>query len=249
MASLRPAQATLKRARKSLTRLKNTLTDLQSVRHQDVVMANLRPTGTIGYEYDALPLLDEISAEIGEFAGGSLRPVLDQLVNSLFELRKGYPLPPQSRRQFPICKSENDFRNSIKRGLLEGLTVADIALIESFQLHKKRQWLWELKLVAEEHKHRTLIYVGSRSGIRFTVRPKDEAQTTFVTHAWIAEGTTAVSFPYLTASEIKPPDAMNVDTQIAGPIVFDDGTPAIDKLEILYAEVAYVVDEFEPLFH
>ena len=41
---------------------------------------------------------------------------------------------------------------------------------------------------------------------------------------------------------------MNVDAQIAGPIVFEDGTPIIDKLQVLDATVAKIIGDFQSLF-
>ncbi len=41
---------------------------------------------------------------------------------------------------------------------------------------------------------------------------------------------------------------MNVHTEIAGPITFRDGTPVVDKILVLEAEVSHLVHGFKPLF-
>ncbi|MFZ0657697.1 MAG: hypothetical protein WAM05_03220, partial [Candidatus Binataceae bacterium] len=160
-----------------------------------------------------------------------LRAVLDQLVHSLFELRKGYLPPAKRRMQFPICKCQEDFCSRIKPDL-EGLEVADIELIKKFQPYHGRNWLWELKLLAEEHKHRKLIFLQSGSRVQYHASASGPAEANYI------------RLPI----GVGAPKTMNVNTRIAGPIALRDGTSVVDQLEVLQAEVIHVVGAFEPLF-
>ena len=137
--------------------------------------------------------------------------------------------------QFPICEKPQDFRSRIKPDL-EGLNVTDIALIERAQPYNGRNWIRDLKLLAEEHKHRKLVDLTSTSGVQM--------------RAHIAtDPTDLASYHMLPASGVRAPQTMNVNTKITGPIALRDGTPVVEKLEILQAEVTAVVDAFKPLFN
>jgi hypothetical protein len=229
--SMRP-RTTLKRARKDLASLKETIGKLQSGDHQEVVFGNQDPTGHVNY---VMPIpLQDLSADIGVITG-QLRAALDQLVHALFELRKGHPSPIERRLQFPICKKPQDFKARIKPDL-EGLDIADIALIEKAQLYNGGHWLWALKLLAEEHKRRKLIYV------------KTSNPATIRAH-FTGDPTDLSAFYLLPNSGVRAPQTMQVNTKITGPIRFADESPVIEKLEILKTQVTAIVDAFQPLFN
>src|SRR5216683_2097283 len=233
MASLIAPYTTLKRARKDLADLKGLVTRLQRGEHRDVVFGDQDPIGHVQYE---LPNpLDDLSADVGVIAG-QLRAPLDQLIHALFELRNGHPPPPKRRLQFPICEKPQDFRSRIKPDL-EGLNVADIALIEKAQPYNGGNWLRDLKLLAEEHKHRKLVHVTSTGRVQMRARIADPTDSTGDTIAF--SGLTSFKLP---VSGVHTPKTMYVNTQITGSIVLSDGVPVVDKLEILQAEVTAVID-------
>jgi hypothetical protein len=227
MASVGAAYLTLKRARKDLANLTGVVTLLQRGEHHDFVVASQKPTGGVEHRF-ASPLPD-LSVDVGVITG-QLRAALDQLVYALFELRKGHPPPLKRRTQFPICETPQHFKSRIEPDL-EGLDAADIALIEKSQPYNGRQWLRELKLLAEEHKHRRLIFLKAIGGAQHFMQA--------------AAKTEYLSLP----SGGRVAKTIHVNTHIAGPIVFADGTPAIHKLQILEAEVVSVVDAFKPRFN
>jgi hypothetical protein len=230
MASLDASRKTLKRARKDLADLQDAVLKLQRGEQLDPILGNFNPQGIVRYN---LPNpLQDLSVSVGVITG-QLRAALDQLVYSLFELHQGHPPPSKRRTQFPICTTPEDFRSRIKPDL-EGLNVGHITLIERSQPYHGRQWLKELKLLAEEHKHRKLVYIHSGSRVQMSFRAADTAETKFFV---------------LPRSGVKTPKAVNVYTRIVGPIAFRDGTPVIDKLQILEAEVAGIVDAFKPFFY
>ncbi len=226
MASIGDPYTTLKRARKDLANLKASIENLQRGEHAEFVPAYLKESGRI--HYDLPNPLRDLSADVGVVAG-QLRAVLDQLVHSLFELNKRHPPPAKRRLQFPICQRPEDFRSRIKPDL-EGLDPAHIALIEKSQPYNGRAWIAELKLLAEEHKHRKLVYIHA-TNIQFT-----------------GFGSDAEADLLRLPSGTGVPKSVQMKTQITGPICLSDGTPAVEKLEILQAEVANVVDAFKALF-
>jgi hypothetical protein len=231
MASLTDPNTTLKRARRDLSNLKELVANLQCGGHRELVFGNQDPTGRVQYE---LPIpLQDLSADVGVVTG-QFRAVLDQLVHALFELRNGQPPPQKIRLQFPICEKRQDFRSRIKPDL-GGLDVADIAMIEKAQPYNGGNWLLDLKRLAEEHKHRKLIYLTSTSRVQM--------------RAHIADPTDTAGHHVLPASGVHTPKAMYVNTQIAGPIALNDGSPVVDKLEMLQAEVTSMVDAFKPSFN
>jgi hypothetical protein len=136
--------------------------------------------------------------------------------------------------QFPICEKPQDFRSRIKPDL-EGLDVADIALIEKAQPYNGGNWLRELKLLAEEHKHRKLVHVTTTSAVQM--------------RAHIADPTDSTGYLVLPVSGVHTPKTMYVNTQITGSIVLRDRVPVVDKLEILQAEVTAIIDAFKRLFN
>jgi hypothetical protein len=231
MASLIDPATTLKRARKDLANLKEQVANLQRGEHCDLVFGNQGPTGRVQYE-SPVPLQD-LSADVGVITV-QFRATLDQLVHSLFELRNGNPPPSKRRLQFPICEKPQDFRSRIKPDL-EGLDGSDIASIERAQPYHGGKWLLDLKRLAEEHKHRKLIYLTSTSRVQM--------------RAHIADPTDTSGYHVLHPSGVHAPKTMYVNTQIAGPIALNDGSPVVDKLEMLQAEVANMLDAFKPLFN
>jgi hypothetical protein len=245
MASLQAPIATLKRAHKDLANLKLTLETLREGKYRGSIVAKSDPANAGQIQYNLPNPLEDVSADIGVITG-QLRAALDQLVHSLFELRNGHPPPAERRTQFPICKSPQDFRSRIKPDL-EGLDDADIALIEKAQPYNGGHWLADLKLLAEEHKHRQLVYVTSGSRVQFHASVQEPGQTLLIGIVEDPTDTTGL-FHTLPVSGVRVPKAMNVDTKIAGPVAFRDGIPVIEKLQVLEAEVAYVVDAFKPLF-
>jgi hypothetical protein len=229
MASLDGPHVTLRRARKELAELKATIKAIGQSQ-TDIIAAQRHRTNPRVVRYKFVNPLQDISVQIGVIAG-IYRAVLDQLVFALFELRNGHP--PPHRSQFPICQQQKDFQSRVKPDL-KGLQVEDIALIERLQPYNGRQWLRTLKLLAEEHKHRKLINIFSVGG-----------RATFHATSIYTNPDSLIPLP---SGRVFAPKAMQVESRVTGDIAFSDGTPIIDTLEILQAEVASVLEAFDPLF-
>jgi hypothetical protein len=233
MASLDDPLATLKRARKDLAVLKERIETTRESGERDFV--NLKPDKKIPglWHYKMPNLFKDISTDVGVIST-MLRGVLDQLVFALFELHNGYPPPPKRRTQFPICQCPNDFKGRIKPDL-EGLAVEHIAMIRDLQPYNGGHWFARLKALADEHKHKKLVFLqgDSPSGGRFKAVAADPANLN--------------AFQRFKSGALVP-KTMHVDSYIPGNILLADGTPVIDTLEILQAQVTSVIDAFQPLF-
>jgi hypothetical protein len=233
MASLADPLTTLKRTRKDLAQLKERLETFRQSGEREFI--NLEPDRKLpGLWHYRLPNpFKDVSTDVGVIAT-ILRSVLDQLVFALFELHNGHPPSPKRRTQFPICQSPNDFNSRIKPDL-EGLDIEHIALIGKLQPYNGGHWLTRLKAIAEEHKHKKLVYLkaDSPSGGRYSARA--------------TEPTNLDTF-HRFKSGARAPKTMYVDSYITGNILLSDGTPIMDTLEILQAQVASVIDAFNSLF-
>jgi hypothetical protein len=233
MASLADPLATLRRARKDLAALKERVEALRQRGEREFV--TLEPNKKIPglWQYHMPNVFKDVSTDVGVISG-ILRSVLDQLIFALFELNQGTPPPSKRRTQFPICQAPNDFNSRIKPDL-EGLAIEHIALIAKLQPYNEGHWLARLKTLAEEHKHKKLIYLKAEGnpGGRFRARATDPTNLdTFHTFK----------------SGARAPNTMYVDSYINGDIVLADGTPVMDTLEILQAQVTSVIELFKPLF-
>jgi hypothetical protein len=233
MASLASPQATLKNARKHLTDLKGLI---EGLRHTqlDAVGVQLHPTQPQVVRYKFTNPLDDIGAEIGTIAV-NLRAVPDQIVYALYELRNGKV--SEHRSQFPICKTPNDFKGRIKPDL-KGLSIEDVAMIEQLQPYNGAHWLQRIKELADEHKHRQQIPIQSK----MVIQP--------ISQSWSFEEvkTNPATFRALTGLPVPIPKTMHVNAGLTDVIKFRDGTPVVDTLEICQAQIASVVDLFNPLF-
>ena len=234
MASLADPLATLKRARKDLAALKGRIEALRQSGEREFISLQSKPQGAgVWWHYRLPNPLKDVSADVGVIAS-MLRSVLDQVVFALYELKNGHPPPPKRRTQFPICKCQDDF-DSRRKPDLEGLDIKHIALIEELQPYNGGHWLARLKSLAEEHKHRKNIFLKTHgAGGSFRARA--------------TEPTNLDSFETLPISKTQLPKSMSVDAYVTGTIMFDDGTPIIDTLEIVQAQVTSVIDSFKPLF-
>ncbi len=243
MASLQTPRATLKGTRKRLTNLKIEIQGLRQFK-LNTVAVNPHPKRRGVIRYRLANPLEDISAEVGSISA-DLRAALDQVVYAVSELRSG-PLPPRSRTQFSICKSPNDFRSGIKRDL-EGLLSQDVAAIERLQPYNGGKWLWRLKELAETHKHRTQISIQSRMTQEhysrdFTLQEVEANPEAFTTLPSVAAA--------LMSGVIYPvPKTVQVNASLTEEVRFSDGSPIIDTLEVLQAQVASIIDLFDPLFN
>jgi hypothetical protein len=233
MASLADPLATLKRARKDLAALKERVETLRHTGEREFV--NLEPDRKISgrWHYKLPNAFKDVSTDVGVIAG-MLRSILDQLVFALFELHNGHPPPAKRRTQFPICQAPNDFCSRIKPDL-EGLAVEHIVLIRQLQPYNGGHWLTRLKSLAEEHKHKKLIFLKAEGIPGGSYRARATDPTNLDTFHTFKSG-------------VKAPKSMYVDSYISGTITLADGTPIIDTLEILQAQVSSVIDSFKPLF-
>jgi hypothetical protein len=227
MASLNAALATLRRTRLRLADLKGRLGTGFSLDELVPLQSHPKVQGRVRYKMSNP--LDDIAAEVGAIVG-QYRAVLDQVVHSLIELRSG-AVPPQ-RSQFPICKTAKDFNLRAKLDLI-GLLPSDAAMIEKLQPYNGVFWTRRIKELAEEHKHRKLIDVKANGGATFNGTP---VTANFTAFSRLASGSLI-------------PSAVAVRSEVRGPFTFKgDGSPVVETLEALQANVLALVEELKPLF-
>lgn len=107
---------------------------------------------------------NELGLIIGDFAHNA-RSALDQLV---YQLSKLPPDDIDARRhlQFPICDTEERYRQAIKRGYLGGVSLENVTIIEGLQLYQGVQGFDEdalkhLRDINDADKHRIIHIVGT----------------------------------------------------------------------------------------
>jgi len=224
---------TLKRARKDLVNLKRSLAAFEGATDFGESVWQVHPKNPRLVVFKLNDPRQQIGSDVGIITN-TLWSALGQLIYSLYELEKGEPppLPPKRRLQFPVCKRPEDFRGRIKPDL-EGLNVKHIALIEGMQPYNGGNWLLRLKVLAEEHRHRKIIDIRASGGHEFYVRSSAEPDIERV----IIPGT-----------RVRIPKAMNVQAKLTGRVIFPDGAPVIETLEVFQLKVADVIDAFKPLF-
>jgi hypothetical protein len=225
------AYYTLKNARKRLANLKYLIEGGGRV-EIDAVTA-YRDPGDPSVIHQNIPNpVDHISPEIGSIAS-DFKAVLDQLIHAAYEVRNGKPPGPKSRTQFPVCKCPNDFRASIKRDL-EGIPIIDHAFIEKLQPYNGHHCLLLLKSLANPYKHRRNPYL--------------HAEDVLISgHASYSQAD-AENFLTLPKSGVRVPKSVQVNAHFRGKVTMKDGTPVIDALEVLQAEIASVFDSFKLYF-
>jgi hypothetical protein len=101
--------------------------------------------------------VDLLSVRIGDIVH-NLRSSLD---HAIFEIsqsnRAGMTIKNEKILKFPICVSEKDFEEDLKRGVIENLPSAAIEYIRSLQPFAKSEGtLFELREISNADKHRTI---------------------------------------------------------------------------------------------
>jgi hypothetical protein len=221
------ASAKLKWAHEELMRLKDEIAALPK-RQVEVVTAKPKRTNPKIIQYRQPNRLISISASIGSFAV-ALRSALDQMVYALSELDSG---KQGKRTQFPIYDLPKDFQRGVAKDL-EGISMEHRATIERLQPYNGGRWLSTIQRLSNDDKHRRLIRIVG-TGITF------RGSAVIKTKTYLDN--------FIPVDGSWTPRTVEVDSRITGKIAFADGTPIIDTLEILQAEVRAVVDAFKPLF-
>lgn len=167
----------------------------------------------------------EIAARIGEFIY-NLRAALDYLVFQLAILESGKEV---DGTQFPIVKKPEDFKR-VRRKSLRGVNATHVAAIEALQPYERPHWLWVLRHVSNEDKHRAIQVLGMQSGgVRIHVGGTEE------------ETRAAGGFQ-------MPGDDVAVYYPAPILVAFPDGTPVEEPLENLLSETRDVLEAFNPDF-
>lgn len=179
----------------------------------------------------------------------NLRAALDYLI---YELAILDSCQVQKGTQFPIEDTEQGWRRRWKgviinrkgkpiRGgcYLPGLALRHKASIRFLQPCYGCNWTRRLRIISNPDKHRTLTVVG---GTQTTVRRSAGTGPTILDPS--RQGQTVL----LHVSTRRDRRPMNMDTEIAFDIAFDDGTHVIETLQELQTQVADVIDVFEPEF-
>lgn len=162
-----------------------------------------------------------------------LRSALDYLVFQLAILDSG---AEQKQTQFPIENSPNQFGGQSK-SRLKGLNTAHIAAIEKLQPYNGVNWTRLLRDLSNPDKHRHLSTQIHNTAIEL-------AHGNDPTQVFAPPGVKGLFIDVTTVSEPR----MYVQFHVAFFIAFEDGTPVIDTLEQIQAEVANVLADFKPEF-
>lgn len=167
----------------------------------------------------------KIGVIIGEFVQ-NLRVSLDYLVYQLAILDSGKEV---NGTQFPIVKDAKDFKG-ICRKYLGGVNEAHVAAIEALQPYKRPHWLWVMRGISNQDKHRTIQVLGMQSGgVRINVGGTEEEALAF-------------------GGFRMPGDDVAMYYPAPILVAFPDGTPVEEPLDALLAETRKVLEAFNPDF-
>ena len=167
----------------------------------------------------------EISVTIGEVVY-NLRAALDYLVYELAILDSGKVV---DGTQFPIVKKPEDFKG-VRRKFLRGLTDDHVAAIERLQPYKRPHWLWALRALSNEDKHRTLSLIGYVGEVRV-----------------LGLGATEEEAAALGGYRM-PGDEVSMYYPAPILISFIDRTPIEESLQQFLTETRKVLEAFDPEF-
>ena len=223
----------ISRAEEHLADLRNWIADLYR-RQQDSISCQFDPNFPYEVRFDCSKFPGtpfRIGVLIGEICY-NLRSALDYLVFALAKHDSGVP---QEGTQFPIDDKPKQFQwNVTKKARLKGLNPAHIAAIERLQPYNGNSWVVALRDISNMDKHREFaIYQG-----RF-----------------LANGFTRFNnsnFDRLSYPIIRTPHPVHgevdVKVEFTSEILFPDGTPIIQTLEVVKLKVAETLDAFKSEF-
>jgi hypothetical protein len=155
----------------------------------------------------------------------NLRSSLDYLVFALAHLDSGVE---ESGTQFPIENSRKGFEWRQKRGWLNGVNAAHVAIIDGLQPYRGCQWTAALRDVSNRDKHREFAKIDGQ--IAITTNSPD-LPTTFI-----------IETPEPSGGKMQMKIAISVQ------ILFRDGTPVAETLEKIKAGVAETLEALKPEF-
>ena len=240
--SLEGAHAWLDRADEHLNALRIAFQDwlyvevelaMKAVQEGDSAEGGRRPPVSLGTPpQTSIPPL--ISVLVGEVVQ-ALRRALDYVV---YELAASDSGEPQDGTQFPIEHSQAKFRASVgsNRAQLHGLSDGHIAALELYQPYNESPWVSTLQSISnpDKHRHLTVTKRGTNLGLSFLEdhRPEIEVSKT-------PDGDTVI-VPDVNGSSTKVHVSFSLKTE--------HGLPVCDTLTDIRANVAEVLEAFEPCF-
>lgn len=224
----------ISRAKQHLTMLKGEMTKFRRTFRPPQGYINPKSGGTITLEYSRKIIPYKFAILIGDTIY-NLRAALDYLVYELAILDSG---KIQRKTQFPIEHTPKDWQRSM-RSRLQGLSPTHKAAIKLSQPCFGCQWTCTLQEISNPDKHRTLTIIRPIS----TLSVKTVGKGLVVINP-AKEGTTTL---FRVRSHPKE-DSMDVNADVSFDIAFDDGTPVIETLQMLYSQVSKVLDQFKPEF-
>jgi hypothetical protein len=171
---------------------------------------------------------------IGE-ASYNLRSALDYLV---FELAKCDSDGEQSGTQFPIEDTKESFvHRTTRRGLLKGINLSHVAMIERLQPYKGCQWTRILRDMSNPDKHREFVRIKGNWRLDFAMSLNESDP-----------GFAAIQRPIRRAYHPARRAEMQVKFSLTSTVTLDDGTPITDTLEQIQAQVANTLIALKPEF-
>lgn len=151
------------------------------------------------------------------------RAALDYLVFSLAWLDSK---EPQVGTQFPIEDKEQVFCDNRLNTYLFGVSDEHVALIKRLQPFDGCDWTRKLRTLSNPDKHRTLTADITEHASEFTASKEN-----------------------LEAIPGRPGRyKMKMDRVPTAKVTFFDGSPVLETLHVLVSQVAYVLQEFQPIF-
>jgi hypothetical protein len=160
----------------------------------------------------------------------NLRSALDYLIFELFKLDSG---KAQEFTQFPIVSSPDKFRSWAKDARSKGLNSAHIAELQSLQPYKGCNWTKILRDLSNMDKHREFANIGGSFGANAFAQgdPRFDRLSSAVRRT-----------PHPVHGE------MDVKVDFTGHILFVDGMPIVETLEVVKLGVAETLEEFKSEF-
>ncbi len=216
---LRSVRARIGRAEEHLAELKTLIDRIREQYSDKTIEDNFRlrmHTEVPGFELTE-PMLGVLIGEIVY----NLRAALDYLV---YALARQDSDSFQSGTQFPIEDTPDGFARRTKE-FLKGLNATHVAMIEEFQPYKGCNWTKILRDLSNPDKHRHFVPLKGNHGTLYREVAAPET------------GTIALdpSIRYV-----------DMETRRTLDIKLADGTRIVDTLEQLRAEVANLLQAFEP---
>jgi hypothetical protein len=220
------------RAREHLTDLKRRADSLRQDQ-EDAITFKVHPTlpDKVQAVITRLAPRHMLGILVGEVCY-NLRAALDYLIFELAYLDSGQI---QQGTQFPIDDKKEVFVGSTPRRL-KGLSQAHIGQIEALQPYNRCDWTRTLRDISNPDKHRTLVSLQGDNTL--------DVVNADTQHLHLLEGVAG------TVRRIHKPNGeeVYVKFRVTTALQFLDGTPILETLERVLAEVAQTIQSFESEF-